>query len=171
MVNFLFVNICFLPRRGASFSHAKRCQHRPRGPRWPQEGPKKAPRWPQDGPKRTQDGPKMAPRRPQDGPKRAQDSPRGPKMDPRDPKVAPTWPQGQIWAALGPLGRPKILSKTYPNLCSRRSRWQNAHLWKFVSRLDGVPVLAMTNDAKRGHEAPRWPQEAPRWPQEAPRWP
>ena len=26
------------------------------------------------------------------------------------------------------LGRPKIVSKTYPNLCSRRSRWQHARL-------------------------------------------
>ena len=55
MAKCLFVNTCFSPRRGASFSHAKRCQHRPRGP-------KKATRKPQDGPKRIQNGPKTVPK-------------------------------------------------------------------------------------------------------------
>ena len=73
------VEIRFSPRRGASFSHAKRCQKRPRGPKWPQDDPKR----PQDGPKRPQDGLK----RPQDGLKRLQD---GLKMVPRESSLGLT---------------------------------------------------------------------------------
>ena len=78
------VEIRFSPRRGASFSHAKRCQKRPRSPKWPQDDPKR----PQNGLKRPQDGlkrPQDGLKRLQDGLKRAQDGPKrvlfGPNTD------------------------------------------------------------------------------------------
>ena len=52
------VKICFSPRRGASFSHAKRRQKRPRGTKRPQNGTNMNPR----DPKMPPEGPKMASR-------------------------------------------------------------------------------------------------------------
>ena len=151
------------------------------GPRWPQDGPKRAPKTLQkvyhgvSSPKISPKRPKMAQDEPKITRERLKMAQNGPKLAlldsklPQDgPKQASTWLPGNLKMVLSPRRRANFVKLACHAL------FHHAASLSFFQRLKMThagPRLAQVGPKL----APRWAQDglkmAPRWPQELPRKP